>query len=101
MWKVEPISDNMTKVKLSVRRKNKDTGEYTTEFSWPVLFCGTATANQAARLCEKDRIKLGNVDVLTKYDKEKKTTHFGLRVYSFEPVGVSLNSTSSSQSSAD
>ena len=50
-------------------RKNKNTGEYETDFSGYVGFVGTVAAKKAAQLKEKDRIRLGDVDVTTKYDK--------------------------------
>ena len=80
----ESISDTNTKVRISVSRKNKDTGEYETEFSGFVNFYGTAVASRAARLKEKDRIKLGEVDVTTRYSKEKNTTYTNYKVFSFE-----------------
>lgn len=84
VWRTESISDTNTKVQISVSRKNKDTGEYETEFSGFVNFYGTAVASRAARLNEKDRIKLGEVDVTTRYSKEKNTTYTNYKVFSFE-----------------
>lgn len=72
VWEVTPMSDTSTKVRLSVSRKNKQTNEYEQDFSGFVLAIGTAAAKKAACLKEGERIKLGDVDVTTKYDKEKK-----------------------------
>ena len=84
VWESESISDANTKARISVSRKNKETGEYETEFSGFVNFFGTAAASKAARLKEKDRIKLGEVDVTTKYVKEKNVTYTNYKVFSFE-----------------
>jgi len=84
VWEVSPMSDTSTKVRMSVSRKNKQTGEYEQEFSGFVLAIGTAAARKAACLKEGDRIKLGDVDVTTKYDKEKKITYTNFKMFSFE-----------------
>lgn len=83
VWRVESISPTLTKAQLSISRKNKD-GEYETDFGAYVAFIGTAAAAKAARLNDKDRIKLGDVDVSTKYDKEKKIMYTNFKVFSFE-----------------
>lgn len=84
VWEVTPLSDTSTKVRMSVSRKNKQSGEYEQDFSGFVLAIGTATASKAARLKEGDRIKLGDVDVSTKYDKEKRVTYTNFKLFSFE-----------------
>ena len=70
VWSVEVVSDTMTKGRISVSRKNKQTDEYETEFGGFVSFVGTAAAKKAAGLKERDRIRLGDVDVTNRYDKE-------------------------------
>lgn len=89
VWEVTPVSDTSTKVRLSVSRKNKETGEYDQEFSGFVLAIGTAAASRAAKLKEGDRIKLGDVDVTNKYDKEKKVTYTNFKLFSFEDANGS------------
>ena len=84
VWSVESISDVNTKARISVSRKNKQTGEYETDFSGFVNFIGTAAASKAAKLHERDRIKLGDVDVTTRYDKEKNVTYTNYKIFSFE-----------------
>lgn len=84
VWSVEPVSDVQTKARISISRKDKQTGEYTEDFSGFISFFGTAVAKKAACLKERDRIKLGDVDVRSKYDKEKKITYYNFNVYSFE-----------------
>lgn len=83
VWKVESISPTLTKAQLSISRKNRD-GEYEQDFGSYVAFIGTSAAAKAARLTDKDRIKLGDIDVSTKYDKEKKIMYTNFKIFSFE-----------------
>lgn len=83
VWSVEPGSDVRTKVRLSISRKNKNTGEYETDFSGFVNFCGTVAAKKAAGLKERDRIKIGDTDVTNRYDKEKNVTYVNYAVFDF------------------
>lgn len=87
VWSSEVVSDTMTKVRLSTSRKNKQTNEYENDFGGFVSFVGTAAAKKAAALKEKDRIKLGDVDVTNRYDKEKNVTYTNFKVFSFEMSG--------------
>ena len=84
VWEVTPMSDTSTKVRMSISRKVKGTDEYEQDFSGFVLAVGTAAAAKAAKLKEGDRIKLGDVDVTTKYEKEKKITYTNFKMFSFE-----------------
>lgn len=84
VWKVEPFSDTSTKLRISVSRKNKQTGEYEQDFSGFANAVGTAAAKKAACLKEGERIKLGDVDVTTKYDKAKDVTYTNYKIFSFE-----------------
>ena len=89
VWAVEPKSDTNTTVRISISRKNKQTGEYEQDFSGFVSFVGTAAAKKAACLKEGDRIKLGDVDVTTSYNSEKKITYTNFKAFSFELEGDS------------
>lgn len=71
------------KVRISISRKKKDSDEYEQEFSGFCTFIGTAKA-KAEKLKIKDRIKLGDVDVTTWYDKEKKVEYVTYKVFDFE-----------------
>ena len=84
VWDVEQISDTNTKLRISISRKNRQTQEYEQDFSGYVNCIGTAAAHKAASLKEGARIKLGEVDVSTKYVKEKKTTYTNFKMFSFE-----------------
>ena len=87
VWKVEPFSDTSVKLRISISRKNKQTGEYEQDFSGFVNAIGTAAAKKAAVLKEGDTIKLGDVDVTTKYDKAKEVTYTNYKIFSFEVDG--------------
>lgn len=87
IWEVKPISDTNVKLRLSVSRKNRDSGEYEQDFSGFVNAVGTAAAKKAAALKEGDRIRLGDVDVTTRYDGEKKVTYTNYRLFSFDVDG--------------
>lgn len=84
VWEVTPMSDTSTKLRLSVSRKNKQSGEYEQDFSGFVLCIGSAAAGNALKLKEGSRIKLGDCDVSTKYDAEKKITYTNFKLFSFE-----------------
>ncbi|MEG1926717.1 MAG: hypothetical protein RR415_13330 [Ruthenibacterium sp.] len=78
------MSDTSTKIRMSVSRKNKQTGEYEQDFSGFVLCIGTVAARNALSLREGSRIKLGDCDVTTKYDAQKKITYTNFKLFSFE-----------------
>lgn len=86
------MSDTSTKVRLSVSRKNKQTGEYEQDFSGFVLCIGTAAARNAAKLNTGARIKIGDCDVTTKYDPQKKITYTNFKMFSFEDADGNNNS---------
>ncbi len=87
IWKVEAVSDTLTKLRISVSRKNRQTDEYEQDFSGFVSAVGTAAAKKAACLKEGDRIKLGDVDVSNRYDKDKDVTYTNFKIFSFEVDG--------------
>lgn len=102
IWSVEPGKGNFTKVRLSTSRKNKD-GQYEQDFTGFCTFISQAHA-KAARLKERDRIKLGDVDVTNSYDKEKKKEYTNFKVFDFEMVdaaGGSANSTGTGQAAGN
>ncbi len=87
VWEVEPVRETATKIRISTSRKDKQTGEYEQDFSGYVLCCGTATAANAAKLRKGDRIKLGDCEVTTRYDKGREITYTNYRLFSFEDAG--------------
>ena len=94
VWSIEPATETRTKGRISISRKNKQTGEYETDFSGFVDFIGTAAANKALGLKEKDRIKLGDVDVTNVYNKEKNVTYTNCKIFSFEMANGSQTQSS-------
>lgn len=84
VWEVKPRSETMVSARISINRKDKQTDQYVQDWGGYVAFIGTACAAKAAKLKTKDRIKLGDVDVTNKYDREKQTTYTNFNVYSFE-----------------
>jgi len=90
IWQVEP-KGTWTKVRLNTSRKNKDTGEYEQDFSGFVSFVGNANA-KAQQLKERDRIRLGDVDVTTRYDKERNREYVNYTCFSFEMADNQNNS---------
>ena len=83
VWSCEPGKGNFMNVRLSISRKNKETGEYEDEFSGFCMFIGAAKA-KAEKLKERDRIKLGDTDVTRRYDKEKNREYYTFKVFDFE-----------------
>ena len=83
-WEVQTKSDTLTIVRLSTSRKEKNSDEYVQDFSKFVAFVGTANAQKAAKLKEKSRIKLGDVEVTSRYDKENNKEYTNFTCYSFE-----------------
>lgn len=88
IWSVEPVKSTVTRARVSISKKNKQTGQYDQDFSGFISFIGTAAASKAAKLKEGDRIKLGDIDVTNTYDKEKKITYTNFSVYTFEVEGA-------------
>lgn len=84
VWEIKPTSNTLTRGRISIDRKNKNTGEWEKEFSGYVAFIGTAAASKALNLKERDRIRLGDVDVSNHYDKEKNITYTDFKIFSFE-----------------
>lgn len=83
VWSVESISDTKTKARITISRKNKQTEQWEQDFGGFVTFFGTATAHKAARLTEKDRIRLDSVDVCNKYDPLTKREFVNYKVFQF------------------
>ena len=82
IWEVKP-KERSTQVRLSVSKKNKETGKYEQDFSGYVLFVGTAH-KEAENLQKGDRVKIGDCDVTTKYDAKKNMTYTNYTVFSCE-----------------
>lgn len=101
VWAVEPVKDTYTKARISISKKNKETGEWEDDFSGFVNFYGTGVASKAAKLNKGDRIKLGDVDVQARYVKEKNTTYYNFNIYTFEAQGENSDSGSATTSTQE
>jgi len=84
IWEVEPKGDTCTTIRISVSRKSKQSGEYEQDFSGFVSCIGTAAAQKALKLTKGSTIKLGDCDVSTRYDRERKVTYTNYKLFSFE-----------------
>ena len=83
VWEIRTDSDKKTSLKVSISQKKRDSEEYEQKFSGWISCVGTAAAQKAAKVGTGSRIRLGNIDVENKYDKEKNTTYVNYIVYSF------------------
>ena len=83
VWDMQPASDTRTRIRISISRKNKQTDKYETDFSGFVTCVGTAAASAALKLKEGDRIKLGDCDVTTRWEAEKKIQYTNFALFSF------------------
>jgi hypothetical protein len=82
VWAIEN-KGNYSVVDMSISKKN-EAGGYDVTFSNKfVRFIGTAHT-LADGLKKGDTIKIGNCDVTSVYDKEKKATYTNFLVFSFE-----------------
>lgn len=91
VWEAKPITPSHTKIKISISYKDKNTGEYNDDFSGFVSCFGSQTAAMAASLSPRSRIKLGDCDVSTSYDKEKRVGYTNFKLFTFELLNQSGN----------
>lgn len=97
---VKKGTGNFYDVNLATSHKDKNTGEYTTDFRGFVRFIGDAGkvvaryAGQSSKspIC---RIKLGSVDTTNTYNKEKNVTYTNHVVFSCEVADGSSHGGSS------
>lgn len=82
VWEVRN-KGNYHEARITSQKKNKQTDKYEQDFSAWVRMIGTAHT-LAEDLKERDKIKLGSIDVTNNYDKEKKVTYTNYCVFSFE-----------------
>ena len=85
VWETRQTKGSSVSVRLSTSYKNKKNDQYETDFSDYVFFSGDA-AKKAANLKEKDRIKLLQTSVTSRWDKDKKVNFYTFSVWDFEPM---------------
>lgn len=74
--------------RLSITRKQQD-GTYVQDWSdWVSLF---SSAKDLLGAPARARIKLGDVDVSNRYDKEKKVTYTNYKLFSYEDPNANGN----------
>ena len=81
IWEITP-GERSTKIRISTSRKNKQTNEYEQDFSGFVTLAGTAH-KEAANLKVGDTFQIGDCEVTSRYDKEKKKEFINFAIYSF------------------
>lgn len=82
VWKVDQRSDRAVNLQISVSKRNKQTGQYETDFSGFASVLGDAAAN-AKTLVRGDTIRLGDIDVGT-YKKQSGEWAFSFKIYNYE-----------------
>ena len=86
VWEVKPTNGPSWRARISTSYKDKNTGEYISDFGEYVFLSGQA-AQKANTLKEKDRIRLLDTSATSKYDKEKKVCSYSFTVWDFESIG--------------
>ena len=79
IWSIER-NEKSTKVRISTSRKVND--KYEQDFSGFVTLAGTAH-KEAANLKVGDTFQIGDCEVTSRYDKEKKKEYINFTIYSF------------------
>lgn len=70
-------------IRASTSKKDRDTGEYETDWSGFINLVGDA-AKKAAVLKQRDRIQMKGCEVTTRYVKEKDVTYTNYTCFDFE-----------------
>lgn len=83
VWEVKTRAEKYTDAKISVSKKNKQTGAYDTDFSGIVRFIGEAH-KKASEFTEGSKIKVLSCDTTNSYNKETKTTFWRCIIFDFE-----------------
>lgn len=82
IWEMDK-RERYTKLRISISKKDKKTDQYIDDFSGFVNLAGSAHTN-ADMLHVGDRFKIGDCDVSTRYDKQKKVTYTNYSIFSFD-----------------
>ncbi|MGN0657804.1 MAG: hypothetical protein ACI4KR_13530 [Ruminiclostridium sp.] len=86
VWEVVPPQEGKKtyRVRLSISRKDKLSGEYEQDFSGYVSFIGKAAVLAKEKLTKESRVKLLETDVASAYNKEKKEAAYYFKVFDAE-----------------
>lgn len=98
VWDIREGRGNTLQVRISTSRKIKDTDEYEQDFSGYCSFIGHAKA-KAEKLKVRDRIRLGDVDVTTWYNKETGKEYVTYKVFDFDMADGSSEGKTAEKSS--
>jgi len=79
----ETRSPNFVTRQISIRTRNKTTGEFEKEFGGYVGFAGAANVEKIKKIKERELIKLGSVDVTQRFTNGKEYVNY--TVFDFEP----------------
>ena len=85
VWKVEN-KGNYAVAQMSTSKKSKQSGEYETDWSDSfVRLIGTASKQVVGKEIPKGglSVKIGQCEVTSKYDKEKKITYTNYAIFNF------------------
>jgi len=82
VWEIER-RDNVTRVRISTSRKNRETGEYVQDFGGYVSLVGEAH-KKAANLKERDTIKIKSCNVENSYNRDTKVTNTYYTIFSYD-----------------
>lgn len=88
IWSID-VKDNLCTANISTSKKNKDSGEYFTDFNDGfVSFVGTANERLRDRIIPEGgiKIRIGNGDVTHYYDKNKQKLYVNYTVFSFDDI---------------
>ena len=77
--------EKFTKLRVSISHKNKKTDQYESDFSGFISLIGQAHKD-GIDIANGDVIQIGECDVTTTYDKEKKRGYTNFNVYSLGSV---------------
>ena len=102
IWDVSDKSDNFTKVRMTVSRKDTDSDSYITDFRGFVALFGEARKKikQIESVLSRDnkcRIKIVSCDVSNKYDKDAGREFVNFSMFEFEFADGSSPSTADSK----
>lgn len=91
VWEVRNDNGYYT-VRISTSRKDKQTGDYVSDFSGFARLLGNAST-YGSKLKEKDRIKIGDCDVSTYYDKQNHKNYTNFTIFDLELQNSSSSET--------